>query len=162
VIRFVFLSTHYSKPMDWTKAKALEAEKILRKWRTITDSTSTLGEVSQVVLNAVADDLNTAGAMVELHAIAARGDADQLKASASLLGLLCDGMGDWARTIDLSYWENKLLEARQTALQSKDFTAVDHLKSVYISAGLEVRMSNKGVELVPTAGFDIGRLDSIG
>ncbi len=27
VIRFVFLSTHYGKPMDWTDAKAREAEK---------------------------------------------------------------------------------------------------------------------------------------
>ena len=159
VIRFVFLSTHYSKPMDWTEVKALEAEKILRKWRAITDSVSTSDEVSQVVLNAVADDLNTVGAMVELHAIAKRGDADQLKASASLLGLLSDGMGHWARAVDLSYWENKLLEARQTALQSKDFSKVDRLKSVYVSAGLDVRMSKAGVELVPTAGFDKGRLD---
>ena len=159
VIRFVFLSTHYSKPMDWTEVKALEAEKILRKWRAITDSVSTSDKVSQVVLNAVADDLNTVGAMVELHAIAKRGDADQLKASASLLGLLSDGMGHWARAVDLSYWENKLLEARQTALQSKDFSKVDRLKSVYVSAGLDVRMSKAGVELVPTAGFDKGRLD---
>jgi cysteinyl-tRNA synthetase len=161
VIRFVFLSTHYSKPMDWTEVKALEAEKILRKWRAITDSVSTSDEVSQVVLNAVADDLNTVGAMVELHAIAKRGDADQLKASASLLGLLSDGMGHWARAVDLSYWKNKLLEARQTALQSKDFSKVDRLKSVYVSAGLDVRMSKAGVELVPTAGFDIGRLDGM-
>ena len=33
VIRFVFLSTHYSKPMDWTEEKAREAEATLRKWR---------------------------------------------------------------------------------------------------------------------------------
>ena len=32
VIRFVFLSTHYSKPMDWNASKALEATSILRKW----------------------------------------------------------------------------------------------------------------------------------
>ena len=30
VIRFVYLSTHYSKPMDWTDKKAKEAEKTLR------------------------------------------------------------------------------------------------------------------------------------
>ena len=35
VIRFVLLSTHYGKPMDWTAQKAQEAEKTLRKWRTI-------------------------------------------------------------------------------------------------------------------------------
>jgi cysteinyl-tRNA synthetase len=30
VIRFVMLSTHYRKPMDWTEAKRQEAEKLLR------------------------------------------------------------------------------------------------------------------------------------
>jgi cysteinyl-tRNA synthetase len=33
VIRFVMLSTHYSKPMDWTEKKREEAEKTLRKWK---------------------------------------------------------------------------------------------------------------------------------
>ena len=32
VIRFVMLSTHYRKPMDWTEAKAQEAEAVLRRW----------------------------------------------------------------------------------------------------------------------------------
>ena len=32
VIRLVFLSTHYGKPMDWTAKKAQDAEKTLRKW----------------------------------------------------------------------------------------------------------------------------------
>jgi cysteinyl-tRNA synthetase len=33
VIRFVFLSTHYRKPMDWTDEKARETGKTLAKWR---------------------------------------------------------------------------------------------------------------------------------
>ncbi|MEX0278758.1 MAG: cysteine--tRNA ligase, partial [Ruegeria sp.] len=33
VIRFVFLQTHYRKPMDWTEKKARDAEATLRKWR---------------------------------------------------------------------------------------------------------------------------------
>src|SRR6056297_1502422 len=32
VIRFVFLSTHYRKPMDWTAEKAREANSVLGKW----------------------------------------------------------------------------------------------------------------------------------
>ena len=32
VIRFVMLSTHYRKPMDWTEKKRAEAEAKLRKW----------------------------------------------------------------------------------------------------------------------------------
>jgi cysteinyl-tRNA synthetase len=37
VIRFVMLSTHYSKPMDWTEKKREEAEKTLRRWRLLVD-----------------------------------------------------------------------------------------------------------------------------
>uniref|UniRef100_UPI0028B1CADF cysteine--tRNA ligase n=1 Tax=Paracoccus sp. TaxID=267 RepID=UPI0028B1CADF len=33
VVRFVLLSTHYRKPMDWTAGKAREAEAVLRRWR---------------------------------------------------------------------------------------------------------------------------------
>ncbi|HSG55187.1 MAG TPA: cysteine--tRNA ligase, partial [Paracoccaceae bacterium] len=32
VIRYVFLMTHYRKPMDWTAEKAAQAEATLRKW----------------------------------------------------------------------------------------------------------------------------------
>ena len=45
VIRFVFLSTHYRKPMDWTEAKRAEAEATLRKWRGLANGV-TLGDVA--------------------------------------------------------------------------------------------------------------------
>ena len=35
VIRFVLLSTHYRKPMDWTQKKADEASNTLRKWHAL-------------------------------------------------------------------------------------------------------------------------------
>ena len=69
VIRFVFLSTHYRKPMDWTAEKAREAEKTLRKWRELTNGV-TAGEVSPLITSVLADDLNTPGAIVELHKLA--------------------------------------------------------------------------------------------
>ncbi|NQZ73404.1 MAG: cysteine--tRNA ligase, partial [Dinoroseobacter sp.] len=65
VIRFVFLSTHYRKPMDWTEAKRAEAEATLRKWRGLANGV-TPGDVSPLVINALADDLNTAGALTHL------------------------------------------------------------------------------------------------
>ena len=36
VIRFVFLQTHYRKPMDWTQKKAKEAKVTLERWLKIT------------------------------------------------------------------------------------------------------------------------------
>ena len=63
--------------------------------------------------------------------------------------------------MDLSAHEAHLFAARQSAMDTKDFSEVDRLKSAYQAAGLEVRMSKTGVELVPSAGFDIAALDGI-
>ena len=160
VIRFVFLSTHYGKPMDWTDTKARDAENTLRKWRKLCDGVHP-SQVSQLALDSIADDLNTAGAIAELHALASRGEADKLKATAGVLGLLQDQMGAWATSVDLSPWETKLTKAREKAMESKDFAQVDRLKSGLIAAGIDVRMSKSKVELVPLAGFHLDRLKDL-
>ena len=160
VIRFVFLSTHYGKPMDWTDTKARDAENTLRKWRKLCDGVRP-SQVSQLALESIADDLNTAGAIAELHALASRGEADKLKATAGVLGLLQDQMGAWATSVDLSPWETKLTKAREKAMESKDFAQVDRLKSGLIAAGIDVRMSKSKVELVPLAGFHLDRLKDL-
>ncbi|MEK9734446.1 MAG: cysteine--tRNA ligase [Paracoccaceae bacterium] len=160
VIRFVFLSTHYGKPMDWTETKARDAENTLRKWRKLCDGVRP-SQVSQLALESIADDLNTAGAIAELHALASRGEAGKLKATAGVLGLLEDHMGAWATSVDLSLWETKLTKAREKAMESKDFAQVDRLKSGLIAAGIDVRMSKSKVELVPLAGFHLDRLKDL-
>jgi cysteinyl-tRNA synthetase len=160
VIRFVFLSTHYSKPMDWTDAKAREAEKTLRKWRGLTDGVTAVA-VPADVIDTLADDLNTSGVITILHRLANSGDAAALKAAASVLGLLSDDMGDWAAAVDLSDYADLLFAARHSAMDSKNFTEVDRLKSLFQEAGLEVRMSKTGVELIPVGGFDMAKLDGV-
>ena len=96
VIRFVLLSTHYRKPMDWTADKAREAEAVLRKWRALVAGARPAPSPAPAVTAALADDLNTAGAIAALHEIAGQGDAPLLLASAQLLGLLTDDLGGWA------------------------------------------------------------------
>jgi len=162
VIRFVFLMTHYRSPMDWTAEKARQAEMTLRKWRAVTADVAA-GEVLPGVVEALADDLNTAGALAALHAAAGAGDWTGVKASAGLLGLLQDGMGDWAvaPAVDLSAHAARLEGLREAAMASKDFAAVDVLKSALIAAGVEVRMSKAGVELVPGPGFDAAKLEAL-
>jgi len=162
VIRFVFLSTHYRKPMDWTAEKAEEAERTLRKWRTLSEGIEPSSSAAAAVVSCVADDLNTAGAIAELHKLVAAGDLAGLVASARLMGLLTKEAGDWAEVgVDLSAFAGRLATARAKAMQSKDFSEVDRLKSAYVKAGVEVRMSKEGVELVPGPGFDADRLEEV-
>ncbi|NHB77272.1 cysteine--tRNA ligase [Rhodobacter calidifons] len=162
VIRLVFLMTHYRSPMDWTAEKARQAEATLRKWRAATAGVAATAPLPGVI-EALGDDLNTAGALAALHAAAGEGDWAGLKASAALLGLLADGMGDWAAgpKVDLSAHGDHLAHLRSAAMATKDFSAVDAFKAALIAAGVEVRMSKAGVELVPGPGFDPAKLEAL-
>jgi cysteinyl-tRNA synthetase len=161
VIRMVFLGTHYGKPMDWTAEKAAQAEATLRKWRALVKGVAA-SVPSEAVVAALADDLNTAGAIAELHALAAAGDAAGLKASAGLMGLLEDHMGGWAEAgLDLTPYAARLAALREVALQSKDFAPVDAMKAALLAAGVEVRMSKAGVEVLPGPGFDAAKLEGL-
>ncbi|WP_343115468.1 cysteine--tRNA ligase [Ostreiculturibacter nitratireducens] len=185
VIRFVYLSTHYSKPMDWTEEKAKQAEATLRKWHRLVDTTVSSADPEPSVLSALADDLNTAGAIAELHRLAGAGDAAALRASADLLGLLDPELDDgWWRSVTVrpgtghikaeghepEVATHRILEAaalalsraREKAMADKDFSRVDEMKRALVDAGVEVRISKTGVELLPAHDFDPAKLEGLG
>ena len=162
VIRFVFLSTHYRKPMDWTAKKAQEAAATLRKWYSQVEGVD--GQApSDTLVSALADDLNTAGAIADLHKASNAGDLAALKAGMQLVGLLEDATPDWAKSVqvDLSAYADQLADARSSAMATKDFSEVDRLKAVFIDAGIEVRMSKAGVELIAGPDFDPSKLEAL-
>ena len=68
---------------------------------------------------------------------------------------------DWATTVDvdLSAFAAALETARVAAMKSKDFSQVDQMKAMLTGAGVEVRMSKAGVDLLPSAGFDATKLE---
>ena len=156
IIRFVMLSTHYRKPMDWTEKKRADAEKTLAKWRGLAAAG---GQVSAAVIEALGDDLNTAGAIAELHRLASAREGAALKASAQFLGLLeVDDAGD---EVDLSALEVRLSELRMQAMETKDFGAVDALKTKLLAAGIQVQMSKAGVSLSAPLGLDAATLEEL-
>ena len=61
----------------------------------------------------------------------------------------------------VAHLAQKAAGVRAEAMQSKDFAEVDRLKAALVAAGVEVRMSKAGVELVPGAGFDAAKLEEI-
>ncbi len=92
VIRFVMLSTHYRKPMDWTEKKRDEAEKTLRKWMDLTRDLEPCDPAAfkpdQKLIDALADDLNTHLALTYLNALTAQ--PQKLLDHARWLGFLSD------------------------------------------------------------------------
>ncbi|MBD3765539.1 MAG: cysteine--tRNA ligase [Rhodobacterales bacterium] len=163
VIRLVMLMTHYRSPMDWTEDKARQAEATLRRWRGLAAGIEPAASPAPAVVDALACDLNTAGALAALHALAAAGDVPGLVASARLMGLLEPAMGAWAEapSADLTALTARLGALRAAALATKDFAQVDALKAALTAAGVEVRMSKAGVELRPGPGFDPARLAAL-
>ncbi len=162
VIRFVFLQTHYRKPMDWTEKKREEAARVLHKWRENTLMLHPNGEVPAGILNALSDDLNTAGALAEMHRLASVGDWQGVINGCEFLGFFdASAAPEQDVTDQIAELGEQLSAARVEAMQSKDFAEVDRLKTKCIEAGLEVRMSKEGVELVPGPTFDPLRLDNI-
>ena len=180
VIRYVFLMTHYSKPMDWTSYKAKEAQHHLSKWHAMMVGVQPT-EPDEEFVAALADDLNTSAAIMRLHSLASglstfrswesalgadyRGPesvaaAGVFAASAKLLGFDL-GSKRAIHTGGLEAVRLRLAALRNEAMSTKDFSAVDALKAALVAAGVEVRMSKAGVELVPGAGFDAEKLKDI-
>ena len=161
VIRFVYLSTHYSKPMDWTAKKAEEAEATLRKWRKLTHGCQSSKAISNEVIDALNDDLNTSKAITVLHGLAKTGDIEGLKSSAQILGLLSDHMGAWAEenTFDLSKLEKLISISRDKAMKTNEFSELDNLKKSFIAAGLDVQMSKDGIKLIKSPKFNSSKLE---
>ena len=181
VIRFVFLSTHYRKPMDWTEKKREEAEKTLRKWTLALTSDGLInkrlgdGAADQGVIDAISDDLNTPLAIARLHELfkSAETDSDlaNFKASLVLLGLgervnlgaskTFSDIVVKAQFPELQTLSDNLAVARDEAMKTKDFSEVDRLKAAYIEAGLEVRMSKAGVDVLRGESFDAAKLEGL-
>ncbi|WP_299042304.1 cysteine--tRNA ligase [uncultured Tateyamaria sp.] len=159
VIRFVMLSTHYRKPMDWTEKKRAEAEATLRKWAGLVDGVAP-GALPPLVLEALSDDLNTPLAITHMHKLASEGDAAGLASALTLMGINLDASETPAGSA-LDALAQRLAVLRVAAMQSKDFGPVDAMKAALVEAGVEVRMSKAGVELVPGTAFDASKLEAL-
>jgi len=170
VIRFVMLSTHYRKPMDWTEAKAREAETRLLKWRDLVrDKGGEEMEVAPEVVSALADDLNTPLAIQALHGLWRAGDAASLQAACDLVGIDLPGFTpsharrngavESGQIQRLDQLEHRLKALRDDAFATKDFAKVDALKAGLVEAGVEVRIGKEGVALIPGPDFDPTKLE---
>ncbi|MBC7144159.1 MAG: cysteine--tRNA ligase [Thioclava marina] len=174
VIRFVFLQTHYTKPMDWTAEKAAGAESKFADYVAMADLYCDFAKarsmtVHQDVLDALSDDLNTHAALAAIDRFAGQSDlVDDMAVALEFLGLLSLNELEgrvMQRRSDVgwlnSLWGVKMTEAREAAMQNKDFSEVDRIKSVLQNAGVQVRMSKAGVELIPMSHFSRVELEGL-
>lgn len=172
VIRFVLLSTHYRKPMDWTDRKWREALDTLIKWARDHEPQG-VGQVDPELIVALSDDLNTKKALDVLRRLHKDGRDADLVVSARFLGfeLVNPGFVKERQTRDdsvraqsgelIAALAERLTELRKLAMETKDFTLVDAMKVALKEAGVEVRMSKDSVDLSPGADFMQEKLEML-
>jgi cysteinyl-tRNA synthetase len=189
VIRFVFLSTHYSKPMDWTQKKAEEAERTLLNWRTLiarlgVDAVADIlraPSINEEFFSALSDDLNSPGGRAILSNLASKvraGDshaAKELYGSMLLLGLdlnrdgileilvaqIHDGKQRLNTQGEHSEKIGTLVAARGEAKKAKRFDEADRIRDALARAGVEVVDTPDGAIWTIGRGFDPAKLEGL-
>jgi|TARA_B110000495_G_C23043422_1_gene628043 cysteinyl-tRNA synthetase len=140
VVRFVLLSTHYGKPMDWTQKKVRDATLTLRKWHALVENVSP-ALLDDVILQNVSNDLNTPGALARMHELAKSGSVELLLSAGQFLGLLSPDEHWWFPKEPDDTVKNKvesLLALRTKAKVNRDFLKADLIRSQLLDAGIEV------------------------
>ena len=140
VVRFVLLSTHYGKPMDWTQKKVRDATLTLRKWHALVENVSP-ALLDDVILQNVSNDLNTPGALARMHELAKSGSVELLLSAGQFLGLLSPDEHWWFPKEPDNTMKNKvesLLALRTKAKVNRDFLKADLIRSQLLDAGIEV------------------------
>ena len=140
VVRFVLLSTHYGKPMDWTQKKVRDATLTLRKWHALVKNVSP-ALLDDVILQNVSNDLNTPGALARMHELAKSGSVELLLSAGQFLGLLSPDEHWWFPKEPDNTVKNKvesLLALRTKAKVNRDFLKADLIRSQLLDAGIEV------------------------
>jgi cysteinyl-tRNA synthetase len=153
VLRLNMLKTHYRSPMDWTEKGLEESKRELTQWYEIVgDDTRDDGAIDGEMLAALADDLNTHGALTRLRGLASeiRGPASglrqielkrALKASGKVLGLL-GGTYTQFRAGDPKSVQvdearvNAAIAARAAARSRKDFKESDRIRDELAALGV--------------------------
>ncbi|SLN13784.1 cysteine--tRNA ligase [Roseisalinus antarcticus] len=172
VIRYVMLGTHYSKPMDWTAEKQSAALSRLSGYIETVAHHAKLDAIepdapSPPLVEALADDLNTHGALQALdrldHAeVATRLAGDLVFLGIfSLEGLLARVAEFTAMAELLEPLAEKLGRLREEAKACKDFTQADAFRSRLEQAGLSVMLAASGVRLRHHMDFDRAKLEAL-
>ena len=142
IIRYVLLSSHYRKPIDWNHKALGDAKKALDSfYRVLQYSNVELEPVEQEFLNVLLDDLNTPQAFAMLHeyvgAFNKTNDqnekqriATKIKSCGQLLGILYQNPYAWFTDVDVSHtYIEEQIAIRKAAKASKNWQLADQIRN---------------------------------
>ncbi len=163
VLRLAMLRTHYRQPIDFTVNTLEDAERTLDKWYRAVGDTFSDDPADNEVIEALSDDLNTHAALSKLHQLAIAEGSDfpwgppissrplkkQLRASANLLGLLCEKELEWLhRRPHATEHERReiefLISTRLAARAAKNWAESDRIRDELAAMGIVLKDHKDG------------------
>jgi cysteinyl-tRNA synthetase len=156
VLRLAMLKTHYRQPIDWTVKALEEAEKTLAEWSDVAGEAE-VGSPSQALLDALADDLNIAKALAELHALRKAGELSRLRGGLSLLGI---GLRSQSNALDdatLRAAVEAEIAARLEARRARNFAESDRIRDALLAQGIQLKDGKDPATGAPTTTWEVKR-----
>jgi cysteinyl-tRNA synthetase len=148
VIRLAMLSTHYTKPINWTVKSLEEAEKALASFF---DAASADAEArpAPAVLEALADDLNTPKAIAEMHGLRNAAGRKALAGTLAFFGFRASAFAEWrearAPAPVLAPEEiDRRIAARLSARKAKNFAEADRIRDELLALGVVLKDGKDG------------------
>jgi len=167
VLRLALLSGHYRQSINWSNETIEQSKNILDRFYRILNKVSDiqiedkdLEHCPEKVLNALCDDLNTSKALAEFNEISkklssAESMDDKIKykteflAASKVFGILQKspkkwlGIGQIQDNLDSEFIEN-LINEREEARLSKDFSKADQIRDKLANMGVEIEDTPNG------------------
>ena len=146
VLRLNMLRTHYRQPMDWTASALTETKATLDGWYDLVATIAPAAAPPASVLYAIADDLNTPGAIAAMHDLAKKKDYAGLRAAYDFLNLGVYTRTDSQFTVRTGDEDTAVMAAqkigyeglagyilvRADAREARDFKKSDELRDVIL------------------------------
>jgi cysteinyl-tRNA synthetase len=161
VIRFNMLRTHYRQPIDWTLKGLRESNNALVSLYADTNNVTAADALPASVIEALCDDLNTHAAISAMHHLRKTGAYSDLLSAIKFIGFSGNSRiisrvfleassssmasGRAAMTARPSEERvQELIEARNTARKSKNFSEADRIRDELAAMGVVLKDSKDG------------------
>lgn len=136
-IRYLLLSAHYRKPLDFNFKALEDAKSALEKFH-LACAGATKSKVPQVILGYLAEDLNMAKVIAELHLMAKKGKNSELAATLDFLGLFdANLLQNEVKNpeVDENFIEEQIA-LRLKAKQEKNYAEADRIRKSLLERGI--------------------------
>jgi len=133
VLRLGMLTTHYREPIDFSKRKLDEAERVLDKWARRAGDADAGGPVDGAVVEALADDLNVQAALVRLNEL----EGSELASALSFLGF-----ERYRQKAAPAVDESEIratIDRRLELIRAKNWPEADRIRDALLEKGIQLK-----------------------